>query len=155
MNHPMRRKDRALSEAEALEILARTDHGVLATVDETGWPYAVPLNHVLMGDSLYIHCALEGHKLQNIAHDSRVSYCVIDRAEVLPDKLTTLYESAIVFGSATQIDDESEKRSILRTLCQRFAPGRDAEADASIQRHVSHTAILRIRIERMTGKAHR
>ena len=47
--------------------------GVLATVGEDGWPYAVPLNHVLAGDVLYVHGATEGHKLDNIAHEARMS----------------------------------------------------------------------------------
>ena len=62
----MRRADRALGEDEAREILARAEHGVLATMGADGWPYAVPVNHVLVGDTLYIHCATEGHKLDNI-----------------------------------------------------------------------------------------
>ncbi|MDR3682771.1 MAG: pyridoxamine 5'-phosphate oxidase family protein, partial [Geothrix sp.] len=69
-NHPIRRRDRALSEAEALEILQEAEWGVLATVDEAGWPYAVPVNHAVVGEDLIIHCATAGHKLANLAFNS-------------------------------------------------------------------------------------
>jgi nitroimidazol reductase NimA-like FMN-containing flavoprotein (pyridoxamine 5'-phosphate oxidase superfamily) len=59
----VRRSDRALSENQAREILARAEHGVLATLGTDGWPYAVPVNHVLSGDTLYIHCAVEGQAI--------------------------------------------------------------------------------------------
>jgi hypothetical protein len=56
----VRRSDRAVSKDQAREILARAEHGVLATVGADGWPYAVPVNHVLCGEALYIHGAAEG-----------------------------------------------------------------------------------------------
>jgi len=109
MNHVMRRRDRALSEAEALEILDRSDYGILATAGADGWPYATPVNHVRLGDSLYIHCAREGHKLENIAQEARVSYCAVSQAEVMPEKLSTRYASAVVFGTATLVQEAGEK----------------------------------------------
>ena len=90
----IRRKDRALTEDQARDILARAEHGVLATLGADGWPYGIPVNHVLSGNVLYIHCAAEGHKLANIAHEERVSFCVVTGAQVLPATLSTLYESA-------------------------------------------------------------
>src|SRR5512141_560790 len=107
MFREIRRRDRALSDADAREILARAEHGVLATVGADGWPYAVPLNHVVSGDTIYLHSAQQGHKLDNIAYDQRVSYCAIASAEVLPQKLSTLYESAVVFGRASVVTDET------------------------------------------------
>jgi nitroimidazol reductase NimA-like FMN-containing flavoprotein (pyridoxamine 5'-phosphate oxidase superfamily) len=156
----IRRKNRAQTEAEAREILARAEHGVLATVGEDGWPYAVPLNQVVICDALYAHCALEGHKLQNIAHEERVSYCAIASARVVPATLSTLYESAIVFGRAALVRDADEKRCVLKLLTERFC-GRGEEQDKRFEEHMrknrdgQDTAIVRIAIERITGKAHR
>ncbi len=69
----IRRRDRALNEDQARQILARAEHGVLSTLGADGWPYGIPVNHVLSGDVLYMHCALAGHKLENIAHEERIS----------------------------------------------------------------------------------
>jgi hypothetical protein len=151
----IRRASRALSGDEAREILARADHGVLATVGADGWPYAVPVNHVLSGDTLYIHCALEGHKLDNIAHEERVSYCAVASSTVLPQALSTLYESAVVFGRAAVVTDAAEKRRALDLLAVRFCGAVTPEAERIIAAHSPRTAVVRIRLERITGKAHR
>lgn len=156
----LRRQNRAITEAEAREILTRADDGVLATVSEDGWPYAVPVNHVLIGDALYIHCALDGHKIANIAHDERVSYCAIASAQVVPEMLSTLYESAIVFGRAAMVTDKDEKCHVLKLLTERFC-GQSEATDRQFEEHMKKyrdgdgTGVIRIAIERITGKAHR
>ena len=150
----IRRSDRALTEEQAREILARAEHGVLATVGADGWPYAVPVNHVLAGDVLYIHCAVEGHKLDNIAHEERVSFCAVAGGRVLPASLSTLYESAIVFGRAAVVTDPTEKRRGLELLAVRFCGAVTPEAEEVIASLGSRTALVRIRIERISGKAH-
>ena len=40
----MRRKDRALGMEETIEILNKSEYGVLSTVDENNVPYGVPIN---------------------------------------------------------------------------------------------------------------
>ena len=104
-NLPVRRCERELTSAEAWALLAQAEFGVLATVGWDGWPYAVPVNHVLVDGALFLHSATEGHKLDNLAGDARVSYCVVTQAEVLPAELSTRYQSAIVFGRAVQVHD--------------------------------------------------
>ena len=151
----IRRTDRALTEEQAREILTRAEHGVLATVGAEGWPYAVPVNHVLAGDVLYIHCAQEGHKLENIAHEERVSFCAVADARVLPASLSTLYESTIVFGRAALVTDPVEKRQGLELLAIRFCGALTPEAEKTIATSASRAAVVRIRIERIAGKAHR
>jgi uncharacterized protein len=151
----IRRNDRAVTEEQAREILARAEHGVLATAGADGWPYAVPVNHVLSGDVLYLHCALEGHKLENIAHEERVSFCAVASARVLPASLSTLYESAIVFGRAAVVTDPAERRRALELLAVRFCGAITPEAEKTIAESAARTAVVRVRIERITGKAHR
>ena len=151
----IRRSDRALTEHQARQILARAEHGVLATLGTDGWPYAIPVNHVVCGDVLYIHCAMEGHKLENIAHEERVSFCAVADARVLPAKLSTLYESAVVFGRAALVTDPEEKRRALELLAVRFCGALTPEAEKTIAASGSRTAVVRIRIERISGKAHR
>jgi nitroimidazol reductase NimA-like FMN-containing flavoprotein (pyridoxamine 5'-phosphate oxidase superfamily) len=151
----IRRRDRALTEAQSREILAQAEHGVLATVGADGWPYAVPVNHVLSGDVLYIHSAVEGHKLENIAHEERVSFCAVASATVLPAELSTLYESAIAFGRAALVTDPGEKRQALELLAVRFCGALTPEAERAIAAWDRQAAVVRIRVERITGKAHR
>ena len=153
--HPMRRRDRELSEAEALEILAKSEFGVLATVGDDGWPYAVPVNHALMDGALVIHCAMAGHKLDNLAANARVSYCVVTQAEVLPEELATRYESAIAFGRAVRLEAEAERRAALQAFGRRFAAQHPERVREEIEKDLFRTVVLRIDLERVTGKARR
>jgi len=151
----IRRRDRALREGQAREILARAEHGVLATIGADGWPYGIPVNHVVAGDVIYFHSALDGHKLENIAHEERVSFCAIADARVLPAQLSTLYESAVAFGRAAAVTDPAEKRHALELLAVRFCGALTPEAERTIAASAEKSAVVRIRIERITGKAHR
>jgi nitroimidazol reductase NimA-like FMN-containing flavoprotein (pyridoxamine 5'-phosphate oxidase superfamily) len=113
------------------------------------------VNHVLSGDVLYFHCAAEGHKLENIAREERVSFCAVAGATVLPAKLSTLYESAVAFGRAALVTDPAEKLRALELLAVRFCGTMTPEAERTIAITASQTAVVRIRLERITGKAHR
>jgi uncharacterized protein len=152
-SHPLRRKDRALTEAEAFQLLEEAEWGVLATVDEAGWPYAVPVNHAVVDGALIIHCATVGHKLDNLAFNPKVSYCAVTQAETLPLELATRYASVIVFGRAQLLQDAGEKREALRALGLRFAAAHPGLVDREIDKDLFRTAVLRIHIERATGKA--
>ena len=154
-SHRMRRRDRELSEAEAMDLLREAEWGVLATVDASGWPYAVPVNHVVVGKALILHSATEGHKLANLAGNPKVSYCVVTVAEVLPVELATRYASVVLFGHAELVTEDGEKREALLALGQRFAAGHPDLVDREIEKDWLRTAVIRIRIERVTGKARR
>ncbi len=154
-SHPMRRRDRELSEAEALQLLQEAEWGVLATVDEAGWPYAVPVNHAVVDGTLVLHCATTGHKLDNLAFNPKVSYCVVTVAETLPLELSTRYASAIVFGRAELLTEDREKREALRALGLRFAKEHPDLVEGEIEKDLFRTAVVRLQMERITGKAHR
>ncbi len=62
----MRKKDREVLGEDIEKILTNGEYGVLATVGENGYPYTVPLSYVYQDNSIYFHCAKEGHKLDNI-----------------------------------------------------------------------------------------
>ena len=154
-HHEMRRRDRALDEAAAWEVLRRAEWGVLATADAEGWPYAVPLNHVVVGGDLILHSAMDGHKLRNLAANPRVSYCVVTDAEPLPLELSTRYESAIAFGTAALLTDEGERQAALEALGLRFAPEHPEVVARELAKDGSRTAVIRVAVDRLTAKARR
>ncbi len=65
MKH-IRRKDRAITEKEAIALLKMAEYGVLSTGSKDGLPYGVPLNFCLIDFCIYFHSAMEGHKIDNI-----------------------------------------------------------------------------------------
>jgi len=154
-DRPIRRADRALAEAEARAILAAASHGTLATVGVDGWPYAVTVNHWVEGDRIYLHCASSGHKLENIAHDSRVCFTAFTGGAIDLVKQTTRYESAVVFGHAVLVEDEREKQRVLELALLRLQ-GICTEKDAAhIAALLGRTTVVAVQMERVTGKANR
>ena len=82
---PLRRAAKALSHEEILDILRAAPFCTLACLSPVGYPYAVPLNFVLVEpDAIYFHCATEGHKVAALRRDARVSLAVIGYERVTP-----------------------------------------------------------------------
>lgn len=161
---PMRRKRQQLGEGACREILERGRECVLGLAGSEatdGFPYAVPVNYAFSpakegDDSLghvLMHCAPVGAKLDALAADERVSVCVIDRADVAPEKLTTLFRSVIAFGRARLVESDNERRAALVALAGKYAPGLPAEAvDAEVARFFARTAVIDVALERVSGK---
>ena len=108
MFRKMRRFKQQLSNDEALEILKNCKSGVLAVSGDDGYPYTVPLNFVYKDGKIYFHCAKNGHKLDAIKQNKKVSFCVIEKDEVDSEKLTTLFRSVVVFGKAEIMENEEK-----------------------------------------------
>lgn len=147
----MRRKDKALQIEDVQRLLREGEYGFLSTVDGDQQPYGVPLNYVYMNECVYFHCALEGHKLDNIARNDKVSFCVVGRTSVLPAEFSTEFESVIACGSATVIHGEERYRALMG-LAEKYSPGFVDEAPAYIKKFDSRTAVVKISIDTLTGK---
>lgn len=151
----IRRKDRAQGEAENFALLARAEYGVLALVDGR-LPYAVPLSFVLMDGALYFHCAREGRKVDAIAGGGEGCFTVVGATfPVYDGGFSTYYESVMVFGRVTPVDGREEKVRALYALAEKYLPGDMDKAEKDVARSFKHTAVYRIAIGRMTGKAKR
>ncbi|MCA9731400.1 MAG: pyridoxamine 5'-phosphate oxidase family protein [Deferribacteres bacterium] len=147
----IRRRDRALDRESALNLLRQGQIGVLSTVDDKNQPYGVPVNYAVLHDTIYIHCAKSGHKLDNIRKNHKVSFCVVGSHELKPEQFSTNYESVIVFGSAEIIESEA-KRIPLKTLIDQLIPQMAPFGDDYIDKHFKRTAIIKIAIEHISGK---
>jgi nitroimidazol reductase NimA-like FMN-containing flavoprotein (pyridoxamine 5'-phosphate oxidase superfamily) len=155
MEYEMRRKDREESREAALAIIDKASFGVMATTGADGQPYATALSFARDSSLLYFHCALSGHKLDNLRHDGRVCVSFVGKLFFPEDDFTVAYESALVFGRAEEVTDETEKIHGLRLLCERFTPANMAAFDSAIEKSINRTGVWKIHIERVTGKRRR
>ena len=153
MHKEIRRKDRALDKAATLAVLKNSEYGVLSTVDQDHQPYGTPVSYVLVDNSIFIHCATEGHKLENIAYNNKVSFCVVGKTELLPDKFSTKYESAIVFGTALIVDDENQKRAALRAILAKYSPDHLEAGEKYINKLFDQVKVIQVSIDHLTGKS--
>ncbi|PKO04330.1 MAG: hypothetical protein CVU41_17410 [Chloroflexi bacterium HGW-Chloroflexi-3] len=152
MNRSMRRKDRQMSQESAIELLVRGEYGVLSSVDEDGQPYGVPVNYVFDGnDSIYFHCAREGHKLDNLRTNPRVSFTIVGNPQIMDWKFSTAYESVILFGTAEEVEGD-EKYQRLKMLAQKFSPNYMEEFEKDIEKAMIPTVVIKINILQISGK---
>lgn len=147
----MRRSDRQMTQDEAMELLGRGEYGILSTIGEDNQPYGVPVSYALVDNSIYFHCATEGAKLDNILNNNKVCFTVVGLTNVLPEKFSTVYESSIVFGKATIVNDE-EKVFALKEIVKKYSHDFIAEGDEYINRAKDKTTVVRIVIEELSGK---
>lgn len=134
-----------------LALLAQADWCTVALNSPLGYPYQVAVNHVLIGDKLYFHCAQRGFKLDCIRHDPRACVQAVVRSAVVPEESTTDYLSAVAFGRACLVEDVEVRRRVLAKLMERFSPGHPKAADCATQGAKS-TGIVEIALEHITGK---
>ena len=106
----MRRKDREKDATFALEVIRDCEYATLATVNPDGTPYCIPISPILMDNIIYFHCTLEGKKLTNIANNSAVCISGVRHTRLVPEKLTTEFDSAITFGNCSMVADDGEKQ---------------------------------------------
>ena len=152
-NETVRRQDRLMDEHTATELLMNSEYWILSLTDKDGKAYGIPVNYVWDGkDSIYIHCAPEGRKLQCMANNPNVSFCVIGHTHLIPDKFTTEYESIILRGKANIHLTDVEKMQALRGILQKFSPDDTVVGEKYAAKSFHRVEIIRIDITDWSGK---
>lgn len=148
----MRRHDREIIETARIEdVLKRATVCRLAMADgET--PYIVPLCFGYAENRLYFHCATAGRKIDILRRYPRVCFEVDCDQELIESPQacgwSMRFRSVIGEGRATLIDDPAAKRAALDIIMRHYS-----ERDYSYPEDtLAKTLIIRVDIERMTGK---
>lgn len=152
MFREMRRKKQELTEERTVEVLNRCTSSTLAVIGDGGYPYSVPLSYVYDDGKIYFHCASEGHKLDAIRNEEKVSFSVIDKDQIVQEKYTTYFRSVIVFGKAHVIEDQDAKRTALEKLALKYSPDYKEGIADEINGSFDAVCMVQIDIEHMTGK---
>lgn len=145
----MRRASREMDAAFALEVLDKAPYVTVSMTRPDGTPYGLPLSLARTDDkTFYFHCALEGEKLDCIAHHptvflSAVSLCA-PTVGPKDGSFTLQYKSATAIGNAELVTDREEKIAAMRAICMRFLPRHMDAFDEAIDRSLERTAVVRI-----------
>jgi nitroimidazol reductase NimA-like FMN-containing flavoprotein (pyridoxamine 5'-phosphate oxidase superfamily) len=173
----MRRKDREMDREFALEVVDRSQFGVLACVTPDGKPYAVPLSIAREGERLFFHSATAGSKVDYLPDGQEVSLTFVSHVQVpelfTPEELakmanepgaasrlgskvfTTEFESTCVQGRVYELKDPPQKFSGLRCICEKFTPEKMALFELVAHDALKITKVYEIQIESLTGKRKR
>lgn len=153
MYREMRRKDREITDIEECKLILRSNNlGYLSTIGEKNTPYVVPLNYFYDGKDIYFHSATEGHKVDNIENNPKVCFCIVGKNNIDLDEFTTKYESVIVYGNAMIVEDNQTKIDILNGFMKQLGREVDVIKHYKPDFIKDKTLIVKISVERITGK---
>ncbi|MBB5335035.1 pyridoxamine 5'-phosphate oxidase family protein [Pectinatus brassicae] len=152
----MRRKDRQMSDDNTKSVLHNALYGTLSTSNNENIPYGVPISFAYDGtDNIYLHCAAEGMKLDNIKVNSNVCFSTVESAATDAAKFTSQFKSAIAFGTISVLTDIPEKKAALTLLIKKYSPEFYDKGMGYIEKACEKTTVLKIKISTMTGKEHK
>ena len=153
MFRKMRRFKQEITKDECVEILINEKRGVLSVIGDDGYPYGIPLNHYYDKEknSIYFHGAKEGHKIDAIKRNNKVSYCVYEKGKPKEGHWSLNVRSVIAFGRASFVTDLEECKRIGSEIWWKFNTNKE-ELEEELNNSLSRVLCIRIDIEHMTGK---
>lgn len=155
-NETVRRQDRLLDEATALDLLKNSDYGVLSIQGDDDGAYGLPISYAWDGDqNIYLHCATEGKKLRLIDRCNRVSFCIVGPTKVIPDKFTTEYESIILTCTATRHLPEEERMKAFELILDKYSPQDKTVGMNYARKAFNQTEMICLEIGSWSGKCKR
>lgn len=124
---------------EITEIIRRCQVCHVAMVDAEGNPYVVPMNFGFEEDTIYLHSAQKGKKIEclmnhpevcvNFTTDHELRY----QHEEVACSWSMKYRSVLCYGQAEFIEDPEKKRKALDILMKQYTGGSFKYNDPSIR----------------------
>lgn len=153
MNTEMRRKDRQLTDEEAIALLKNGEYGIVSVVCPDGTPYGRPTSYAYADGVLYFHGTAEDSLFRRcIQHEPRACFTVVGETQVLPAKFSTKYESVVAFGTISECPD---KHAGLMKLVEKYSPEYLEAGSKYADSAPEKVAVYAMQIESFTGKARR
>lgn len=151
----MRRNDKEIKNKKCIEWILREAIVCRIALCDNGKPYIVPMNFGFKDNSLYLHSAREGRKIDLIMRNNNICFEVDIETEILPSDNACSwgmkYYSVIGFGKAQFIENESEKINALDILMQKYSHNSHESFEYS-KLALDKTVLIKVEIENLTGK---
>lgn len=104
------------------DITSRHDLGRLG-LNDTPYPYVIPMNHSLVGNELYLHGSFTGKKVALMNQAPEVCYEIDAPLAPGPKGLRSChleYESVLFFGTIREVTNSKERFKVLTTIMQQY-----------------------------------
>ena len=147
------RKKQALPMEKIIEILVAEKRGVLSVLGDDGYPYGMPMNYWYNKENgyLYFHSGKKGHKVEALAANNKVSFCVYDSGYKNEGEWALNISSVIVFGRVYVVENHEDAMKICKEMSLKYTPDL-AYIEEEIQKFGDATLCYELRPEHMTGK---
>lgn len=153
MFREMRRWKQQLDKTECIAILKSTKRGVLSLIGDSGYPYALPINHWYCetDNKIYFHGAKEGHKIDAIKACDKACFCVYDEGYQKLGEWALNIKSVIVFGKIRLLDNTEKSKLICSEITRKFTDDQ-AYLEKELNSSLSRVQCLELTLEHISGK---
>lgn len=149
----MRRKDQEIRDKAIIESIMRKEMVCRIALSDNNMPYIVPMNFGYKNNSLYLHSAKEGKKIEIIKNNNNVCFEIDTDHELIKSEKACSwgmkYRSVIGFGKAHLIDNSEEKRRALDIIMEHYSSKSSYDY---LEKEIDNVAIIKIEIESIIGK---
>lgn len=153
-NSKIRRQDRLLTTELADTLLKTGEYGVLSMQAEKNGGYGIPISYVWDEEqSIYLHCAIEGQKIELLKKCNNVSFCIVGKTNVVSNQFTTEYQSIILNCKASINISTDEKTNALRLLIKKYSPNEIKVGEKYIEKSFERTQVIKLDISEWSGKS--
>jgi nitroimidazol reductase NimA-like FMN-containing flavoprotein (pyridoxamine 5'-phosphate oxidase superfamily) len=141
---------------EIRSIINKCDVCYVAMVDEGNLPYVLPFNFGFRDDTVYIHSAREGKKIDILRKNPGVcisfstDYQLRYQSENVACSWSMKYRSVLCYGKIEFIDDPVKKAETMNIIMQKYA-GREFTFSVPSLKEVQP---YKIRVERFEGRVY-
>lgn len=147
---------RSMEKDGIIDLLSRAEVGRIATINSDGTPYIVPVHFAFEDGRIFVHCARNGKKLENIALNPSVCFEVDELLGYSigekPCSSTTFYRSVIVSGKARIVDDRERKEYALGLINKKHTGSDGFGKMPAIS--IDATCVIEVEITSVSGKRH-
>ena len=149
----MRRRDKEITNREEIDEIIRSALVCRIAFADGDEPYVVPVSFGFDGESLFIHTAKTGRKLDFIRANNRVCFELEGNISLQTDdgdacNWTFAFESVIGYGTTTELETAKDRAQGLNQIMLHYS-GREWDIEPSA---TATTRVWRIDIESITGK---
>lgn len=150
----MRRKDKEIRDRSIIDgILEEAPVLHIALIDGD-CPYIIPVNFGYRDNTIYIHCAPEGKKIDLIRKNNAIGFQAETGIEVvhksIPDKCGMIFRSVAGNGRVFLVESRDEKKRALQLLMDHYH--KEEAAHWEFGKCLDEVCIIKIVIDSITGK---
>lgn len=150
----MRRKDKQITDKSIIEDILHTNTVYRVGFYDGDYPYIIPMNYGYKDNTIYLHSALEGKKIELLQRNNKVCLEVTDSIEILTSEkacnCSTKYRSVICYGTISLVQNFEQKVEGLTVLINQHKGENNRELPKAV---VENVLVLKIHIETITGKS--
>lgn len=141
---------------EISSIINKCDVCYIAMVDEGNLPYVLPFNFGFSDDTVYIHSAREGKKIDILRKNPSVcisfstDYQLRYQSENVACSWSMKYRSVLCYGKIEFIDDPDKKAEAMNIIMQKYARREFTFSGPSLK----EVQPYKIRVKRFEGRVY-